>query len=178
MVHCCGLFFNIKFNYSEYYKSTGLPNYSKKSGNGTLINLSVAPTYFIIDISSFSLENLSENEEQNTIVNCLDNCPIGYYADLDLNICKKCYKSCRACLKGGNSNASNCETCNQGPSENSTNCLSCKEGYTLYGKECRSNIYKEKTTNEYVYKNPGLNMPSRLLLRLTFLHFFLPNSVR
>ena len=41
--------------------------------------------------------------------NCLDNCPIGTYNDID--ICSKCHENCKTCTEGPIDKNENCESC-------------------------------------------------------------------
>ena len=73
---------------------------------------------------------------------CLDYTPEGYYLDKTHSIYKKCFDTCKTCLKGGN--------------KENNNCLECKSDY-IHTNGSKYNIIFELDLNEY--KNCYIKCP-------------------
>ena len=81
---------------------------------------------------TYKLENDSE-------YNCFNTTPEGYYLDKDLQMFRKCYKTCISCKYGGN--------------ETNNNCIECISNYAFYNNSLHiSNCY-EKCDNYYYFDN-------------------------
>ena len=52
--------------------------------------------------------------------------------------------------------------------QGSTRCIACKEGFSLFSKDCKGDENTIEKPNKYFYKNPGINMPARLSLKMDF----------
>ena len=74
--------------------------------------------------------------EDKTDKICYDKTPIGYYLDINSNIFRKCFESCKYCLGLGD--------------ENNHNCLECKEGYAFF-HEYKYEINCYKICDYYYY---------------------------